>query len=116
MPKVLELIKTNFGSLILKMQSVIFYQVNFLNLLRNSIFVKALVNGLALLLELLCYLWHIAIHVLSVACLNYPLFVYDIKNVEVSYCTLSHAQCRVARLAISWSISRNLAICLLRWP
>jgi len=33
------------------MQSVIFYQVNFLSYLRISIFVKALVNGLALLLD-----------------------------------------------------------------
>jgi len=33
------------------MQSIIFYQVNFISYLRILIFVKALVNGLALLLD-----------------------------------------------------------------
>ena len=42
--KVLELIMTNFESLNSKIQSVIFYQVNFSSYLRISIFVKALVN------------------------------------------------------------------------
>jgi len=73
------------------MQSVIFYQVNFLSYLTISIFVKALVNGLALLLDFLVTS-QISLHVLSVTCLNYPLFVYDIINVEVSYCTLLLAQ------------------------
>jgi len=71
------------------MQTVIFYQVNFLSYFRISIFVKTLVSGLALLLD-----FHvtskISVHVLSVACLNYPLFVCDIKNVEEGYCTVVH--------------------------
>jgi len=50
------------------MQSVIFHQVNFLSNLRISIFVKALVNGLALLLDF-PVTSQISIHVLSVACL-----------------------------------------------
>jgi len=74
------------------MQSVIFYQVNLLSYLRISIFVKALVNSLALLLD-----FHVAslisIHVLSVACLNYPLFVCDTINVEAGYCTLCLIAC-----------------------
>jgi len=77
------------------MQSVILCQVNFLSYLRISIFVKALVNGLALLLDF-PVTSQISIHVLSVACLNYPLFVYDIINIEVSYCTSLLAQCTTA--------------------
>jgi len=77
------------------MQSVIFYQDNFLSYLIISIFVKALVNGLALLL-VFPVTSHISIHVLSVACLTYPLFVYDIINVEVSFSTLLLAQCTTA--------------------
>ena len=68
------------------MHSVIFYQVNFLSYLRISIFVKAVVNGLAQLSDF-PVTSKISIHVLSVACLNYLLFVCDI-NVEVGYCTL----------------------------
>jgi len=56
------------------MQSVIFYQVNFLGYLKISILVKALVNGLALLLDF-PVTSQISIHMLSVACLNYPLFL-----------------------------------------
>jgi len=52
------------------MQSIIFYQANFLSYLKISIFVKALVNGLALLLDFPVTSL-ISIHVLSVACLNY---------------------------------------------
>jgi len=63
------------------MQSVIFYQVNFLNYLRISIFVKALVKGLAPHLDFPVTSSQISIYVLSVACLNYPLFVCDIINV-----------------------------------
>jgi len=74
------------------MQSVIFYQVNLLSYLRISIFVKALVNSLALLFD-----FHVAslisIHVLSVACLNCPLFVCDTINVEAGYCTLCLIAC-----------------------
>jgi len=77
------------------MQCIIFYQANFYNYLRISIFVKALVNGLGLLLDF-PVTSQIPIHVLSVACLNYPLFVYDIINVEVNYCTLLLAQCTTA--------------------
>jgi len=77
------------------MQSVIFYQVNFLSYLKISIFVKALVNVSALLLDF-SVTSQISIHVLSVECLNYSLFVYDIINVEVSYCTLLLAQCMTA--------------------
>ena len=62
------------------MQSVIFYQVNFYSYLRISIFVKTLVNGLALLSDF-PVTSQISIHVLSVVCLNYPLFVCDIINV-----------------------------------
>jgi len=66
------------------MQSVIFYQVNFLSYAKILIFVKALVNGLALLLDF-PMTSQISIDVLPVACLNYPLFVCDIINVEVGY-------------------------------
>jgi len=74
------------------MQSVIFYQVNFYSYLRISIFVKTLVNGLALLSDF-PVTSQISIHVLSVVCLNYPLFVCDIINVEVGYCTLCLIAC-----------------------
>jgi len=74
------------------MQSVIFYQVNFLSYLIILIFVKVLVNGLALLLNF-PVTSQISIHVLTVACVNSPLFVYDIINIEVSYCTSLLAQC-----------------------
>jgi len=48
------------------LQSVIFYQVNFLSYLRISIFEKALVKGLALLL-VFPMTSQISIHMLSVA-------------------------------------------------
>jgi len=54
---------TNFGPPISKIQSVIFYQVNFLCYLRISIFVKAFVNGLGLLSDF-PVTSHISIHVL----------------------------------------------------
>ena len=71
------------------MESVIFCQVNFLSYLKISIFVKALVNGLVLLLDFPATS-QISIHVLSVACLNYPLFVCDIINVEAGYPTVHY--------------------------
>jgi len=74
------------------MQSVTFSQVNFLSYLRISIFVKALVNGLALLLDF-PVTSQISIHVLSVACRNCPLFICDIIIVEVGYCTLCLIAC-----------------------
>jgi len=46
------------------MQSVIFYQVNFFNYLRISIFVKALVKGLAPHLDFPVTSSQISIHVL----------------------------------------------------
>jgi len=49
------------------MQSVIFYQVNFLSYSKIAIFVKALVNGLALLLDFPVIS---QISILSVTCLN----------------------------------------------
>jgi len=68
------------------MQSVFFYQVKFLSYLRISIFVKALLLDFPVTSQ-------ISIHVLSVACLNYPLFFCDIINVEVGYCTLCLIAC-----------------------
>jgi len=50
------------------------------------------VNGLALLLDF-PVTSQISIHVLSVACLNYPLFVCDVINVKVGYCTLRLIAC-----------------------
>ena len=46
-------------------------------------------NGLALLLNF-PVTSQISIHVLSAACLNYPLFVCDIITIEVSYCTVNY--------------------------
>ena len=64
------------------MQSVFFYQVNFLSYLKISILVKALLNGLALLLDF-PVTSQISIHVLSVGCLNYPLVFCDIINLFI---------------------------------
>ena len=46
-------------------------------------------NGLALLLDF-PVTSQISIHVLSVACLNYPLLVCDIVTIEVGYCTVHY--------------------------
>ena len=58
--------------------------------LRISIIVMALVNGLALLFDFLVTS-QISIYRLSVACVNYPLVVWDIINVYVGYHTLHYA-------------------------